>query len=102
MSFTECSFAQKFLDIEEILCKDLLSMKTGSEVKCVYNPIEYAYEMHWNFLARYVTSQKLVLFLGMNPGPWGMSQTGKTIDDNNRQLLLRSMGKTKSGIESFS
>ena len=42
----------------------------------VYNPLEYAWEAHRQYLHRYARPGCQVLFLGMNPGPWGMAQTG--------------------------
>ncbi|MCB1121110.1 MAG: single-stranded DNA-binding protein [Verrucomicrobiae bacterium] len=42
----------------------------------VYNPLSYAREAHELYLARYGDSTKRVIFLGMNPGPFGMAQTG--------------------------
>jgi single-strand selective monofunctional uracil DNA glycosylase len=42
----------------------------------VYNPLEYAWESHSLYLERFGDSRKKVVFLGMNPGPWGMVQTG--------------------------
>jgi single-strand selective monofunctional uracil DNA glycosylase len=42
----------------------------------VYNPLEYAWQAHRTYLERYGNSRKRVLYLGMNPGPWGMAQTG--------------------------
>jgi len=42
----------------------------------VYNPLDYAWEMHRDYLVRYGKQPKEVLLLGMNPGPWGMAQTG--------------------------
>ncbi|MEM9020473.1 MAG: single-stranded DNA-binding protein [Planctomycetota bacterium] len=42
----------------------------------VYNPLEYAWPMHEQFMNRYGAGTKRVLLLGMNPGPWGMAQTG--------------------------
>lgn len=47
----------------------------------VYNPLEYAWEPHENYLRRYASTQKEVVFLGMNPGPWGMAQTGVPFGD---------------------
>jgi single-strand selective monofunctional uracil DNA glycosylase len=41
----------------------------------VYNPLSYAWKPHLAYLER-VGSDVSVLFLGMNPGPWGMAQTG--------------------------
>lgn len=41
-----------------------------------YNPLRYAWAPHRTYIKRYGNSRKRVLFLGMNPGPWGMAQTG--------------------------
>lgn len=45
-------------------------------VDYVYSPLEYAWAMHAAYLERYGQGPKRVVFLGMNPGPWGMAQTG--------------------------
>jgi single-strand selective monofunctional uracil DNA glycosylase len=46
----------------------------------VYNPLTYAWRAFEEYVARYggagTKKRKRVLFLGMNPGPWGMAQTG--------------------------
>ena len=42
----------------------------------VYNPLTYAWEAHAAYLRRFGRGKKKVIFLGMNPGPWGMAQTG--------------------------
>jgi len=42
----------------------------------VYNPLRYAWSAHKIYLQRYGAGPKRVLFLGMNPGPFGMAQTG--------------------------
>lgn len=42
----------------------------------VYNPLAYAWAGHRNYLERHAHSTKRILFLGMNPGPFGMAQTG--------------------------
>ena len=42
----------------------------------VYNPLDYAWAMHKAFTERFGGGTKRVLMLGMNPGPWGMAQTG--------------------------
>ena len=45
-------------------------------VAFVYNPLDYAWLCHQQYLDRFANSTKKVIFLGMNPGPWGMAQTG--------------------------
>lgn len=48
----------------------------GAPVTHVYNPLAYAWPAHEIYLRRYANGPKRVLFLGMNPGPFGMAQTG--------------------------
>lgn len=48
----------------------------GSPVSHVYNPLRYAWAPHELFIRRFGNKRKQVLFLGMNPGPFGMAQTG--------------------------
>jgi single-strand selective monofunctional uracil DNA glycosylase len=45
-------------------------------VSHVYNPLEYAWDAHSCYLKHFGHSPKEVLLVGMNPGPWGMAQTG--------------------------
>jgi len=42
----------------------------------VYNPLEYAWIIHEQYLKLGGQGKKNVVFLGMNPGPYGMAQTG--------------------------
>lgn len=42
----------------------------------VYNPLVYAWGPHAAYLGRFGATCKRVVFLGMNPGPFGMAQTG--------------------------
>jgi len=42
----------------------------------VYNPLSYAWRAFEEYVVRYGGAKKRALFLGMNPGPWGMAQTG--------------------------
>lgn len=48
----------------------------GPPVACVYNPLDYAWAAHKTYIDRYARGRKRVVFLGMNPGPFGMAQTG--------------------------
>ncbi len=58
------------------LNQSLAGLTFPRQVACVYNPLEYAIAPHLQYLQRYGTGKKRTLFLGMNPGPWGMVQTG--------------------------
>ena len=42
----------------------------------VYNPLEYARLPYSEYQKRYSGGKKEAILLGMNPGPWGMAQTG--------------------------
>ncbi|MFN0058389.1 MAG: uracil-DNA glycosylase family protein [Planctomycetota bacterium] len=52
------------------------SLRFGAPITHVYNPLRYAWESHREFLERYGAGRKDVLLIGMNPGPYGMAQTG--------------------------
>ena len=45
-------------------------------VAWVYNPLDYAWEIHEAYVRKWGASPRRVLMMGMNPGPWGMAQTG--------------------------
>ncbi len=45
-------------------------------VSFVYNPLDYAWAAHEEYLRRFATTPKRIVFLGMNPGPFGMAQIG--------------------------
>ena len=45
-------------------------------VSHLYNPLTYAWAPHEAYLRRFGTNRKKIIFLGMNPGPFGMAQTG--------------------------
>ena len=51
-------------------------LKFGPPVAFVYNPLNYAWEAHAAYLRCYGAPPKRIVFLGMNPGPFGMVQTG--------------------------
>jgi single-strand selective monofunctional uracil DNA glycosylase len=58
------------------LVDQLRPLRFGPPVTQVYNPLEYARDAYRQYHAKYATAPKDVIFLGMNPGPWGMAQTG--------------------------
>jgi single-strand selective monofunctional uracil DNA glycosylase len=57
------------------LSRDLRSVRPGPGVSCVYDPLDYAWEAHASYLAL-ARSKPRAMLLGMNPGPFGMVQTG--------------------------
>ncbi len=58
------------------LSQAVSGMQFSPPVAVVYNPLDYAWESHALYLKTYGNSKKKIVFLGMNPGPWGMAQTG--------------------------
>lgn len=51
-------------------------LRFSPPVAFVYNPLEYAWEPHAEYLRKWGRGRKQCLLLGMNPGPWGMAQVG--------------------------
>ena len=58
------------------LSQQVSQLDFSTYVPWVYNPLEYAWPAHEQYLSRFVGEGCRCLFLGMNPGPWGMAQTG--------------------------
>ena len=68
--------ADKLLADNRRLCRDLDGLHFAAPVTHVYNPLGYARRPHTQYVRRYADSPKHVVFVGMNPGPYGMAQTG--------------------------
>lgn len=68
--------AQSLVDAAQELRAAIASLRFTVPVTHVYNPLDYAWARHEAYLRRFGDSQKRVVFLGMNPGPFGMVQTG--------------------------
>ena len=62
--------------ITDDLAAALQPLKFGAPVSHVYNPLDYARAPYTEYLRRYGQSPREIVLIGMNPGPWGMSQTG--------------------------
>jgi single-strand selective monofunctional uracil DNA glycosylase len=58
------------------LASALRNLEFSPPVACVYRTLDYAWQPHREYLERYGGGTKRVVFLGMNPGPFGMAQTG--------------------------
>lgn len=58
------------------LSREVSGLTFSAPVAVVYNPLEYAWDSFSLYLEKYGSAAKRVIFLGMNPGPWGMVQTG--------------------------
>jgi single-strand selective monofunctional uracil DNA glycosylase len=60
----------------ERLAAELRNLQFSPPVACVYRTLDYAWQAHLLYLKRFGKGKKRVIFLGMNPGPFGMAQTG--------------------------
>lgn len=67
---------QDLVSVMERLKSRLKRLRFSEPVAYVYNPLEYAWPIARAYFERYGSGHKEVLFLGMNPGPFGMGQTG--------------------------
>ena len=63
-------------DIARALSHAVDALPFAAPITHVYNPLSYAWDLHEAYLRRYGQGRKRVIFLGMNPGPFGMVQTG--------------------------
>lgn len=62
--------------ISRELSRTLSHLRFAAPVTHVYDPLAYARAPHEAYLTRFGQGQKRVLLVGMNPGPFGMAQTG--------------------------
>lgn len=68
--------SSRFLQVELELNTHLRRLTFSEPVRYIYNPLEYAWETHCCYVEKYCRGGQRILFLGMNPGPFGMAQTG--------------------------
>ncbi|PCH77867.1 MAG: single-stranded DNA-binding protein [Planctomycetota bacterium] len=64
------------IDIARRLSREVSNLKFSEPITHVYNPLDYAWDLHEQYLRRYSRPGVKAILLGMNPGPWGMAQTG--------------------------
>jgi single-strand selective monofunctional uracil DNA glycosylase len=60
----------------ETLSDAVGALQFTSPVTHTLNPLEYAWKPHEAYLRAFGTGKRRVIFLGMNPGPFGMVQVG--------------------------
>lgn len=72
----EMTAAKKLIAAARQLARDVDTLSFVPPVTHVYNPLEYAWAAHKQYLEMVNPSGAEVLLMGMNPGPWGMAQTG--------------------------
>ncbi len=72
---------EPLVEISRWLSKTLSGLEFAPPVTHVYDPLVYARAPHEAYLRRYGKGTKRALLLGMNPGPFGMAQTGVPFGD---------------------
>ncbi len=68
--------ADRLLTATRNLRKQTEALSFAEPVAYVYNPLVHAARPWARYVRRFASGPKRVLFLGMNPGPYGMVQTG--------------------------
>jgi len=76
LSKKSAAHAEKVLAATASMSDAVGRLSFADPVAWVYNPLEYAWDMHAGYVRRWGGSKRRVLLMGMNPGPWGMVQTG--------------------------
>lgn len=69
------SLSSSLIDHTNQLIESLDELRFAPPVTHVYNPLTYGRANHEAYLKTFAASRKKVVFLGMNPGPFGMAQT---------------------------
>ena len=74
---TDCaSLAERLVTAAKHLSSSVRNLKFSRPVTHVYNPLVYAWPPYEMYLHRFGGTRKRVIFIGMNPGPFSMVQTG--------------------------
>jgi single-strand selective monofunctional uracil DNA glycosylase len=71
------------ISISRDLAREVTRLRFVAPVSHVYLPLDYAAAPHEAYLRRYGQPPRRVVLLGMNPGPFGMAQTGVPFGDVN-------------------
>lgn len=69
------------VQISRTLSRAVNELDFAEPVTHVYNPLHYAKRPHEIYLRRFGKGRKEVVLVGMNPGPFGMAQTGVPFGD---------------------
>ncbi len=64
------------IDITQKLSHEVERLSFSPPITHIYNPLSYAWRSHAQYLKKYAHPNLEILLVGMNPGPWGMVQTG--------------------------
>ena len=69
------------VEVSRDLSRAVSRLEFGGAVTHVYNPLQYARRPHEIYLDRFGARPVEVVLVGMNPGPFGMAQTGVPFGD---------------------
>ena len=69
------------VDASRALDRAVRRLSFAEPVTHVYDPLDYAWEPHRQYLERWGGGPKEAVLVGMNPGPFGMAQTGVPFGD---------------------
>ncbi|MGI9240031.1 MAG: uracil-DNA glycosylase family protein [Verrucomicrobiales bacterium] len=72
----QTAISKGLLEAATQLCDELGGLGFAPPTSYVYNPLVYAAKANELYVRRFARSKKRCVMMGMNPGPWGMAQTG--------------------------
>ena len=76
MPHTETPISSAVIAAARELSAKVSQFEFAPPVSHVYNPLAYAWAPHEIYLRRFAARPKKIIFVGMNPGPFGMVQCG--------------------------
>ena len=76
MNTGRTAISAALIDAARVLSQEVGQLTFAPPVSHIYNPLEYAWSPHESYLLRYGAGRKKIVFIGMNPGPFGMVQCG--------------------------
>jgi single-strand selective monofunctional uracil DNA glycosylase len=72
----QTTISKALLEAAVALCDELADLRFSEPTSHVYNPLVYAHRANEIYVRRFASKKKRCVLMGMNPGPWGMAQTG--------------------------
>jgi single-strand selective monofunctional uracil DNA glycosylase len=73
--------SQRLIQISRDLADEVRPLSFAESAVWTGHPLDYARAPHERYLRKYGACPRETLLFGMNPGPWGMSQTGVPFGD---------------------
>jgi len=81
VSRLKSSVVGKFLEVCKELSESCSNVRLEDKSIMIYNPLEYAWAPFSEYVRTCLTPSSKNLLLGMNPGPFGMAQSGVPFGD---------------------